>query len=218
MRKLFKGKSSFPELYAEEEQRILEEHIGKYYGNFPNVLHEIVSPDIHVDIFIVEPTTERNYYTLVTAGMGAHRMNVPKELRKKKLDRAELLISLPPDWDIQNPDEQWYWPIRWLKVLARLPGEQDTWLGYGHTIPTGGTFADNTELCCMLLTMPYPFDAKAAVCRMPDGDEINFYQLLPLYENEMNYKLNNGAEALEKLFPKDFNMVLDIRRDNVLDT
>ena len=35
------------------------------------------SPDIHVDIYIIEPTRKRNYYTLITSGMGAHRMNVP---------------------------------------------------------------------------------------------------------------------------------------------
>ena len=34
------------------------------------------------------------YYTLVTMGMGAHRMNVPKELAEYKLERAELALSL----------------------------------------------------------------------------------------------------------------------------
>ena len=32
-----------------------------------------------------------------TMGMGAHRMNVPKELAEYKLERAELAIALPPD-------------------------------------------------------------------------------------------------------------------------
>ena len=78
-----------------------------------NVFHELVSPDIHVDICIVPPAEERDYYTLVTMGMGAHRMNVPEELAEYKLERAELAIALPADWKLDQEsmkDEQWYWP------------------------------------------------------------------------------------------------------------
>lgn len=41
------------ELYDEEELDAIEEHIREYYGDFPTVFHEIVSPDIHCDICIV---------------------------------------------------------------------------------------------------------------------------------------------------------------------
>lgn len=58
-----------------EEMDALEAHIDKYFGKSKNVFHEIASPDIHVDIYIIEPTRKRNYYTLITSGMGAHRMN-----------------------------------------------------------------------------------------------------------------------------------------------
>lgn len=57
-------------------------------------------------------------------GMGAHRMNVPEELADQKLERAELLIALPPDWKLDHDSlqkEAWYWPVRLLKALARLP-------------------------------------------------------------------------------------------------
>ena len=215
----------FPEIYTEEELNAVETHITSHFGEFKNVFHEIVSPDIHVDICMIEPTSERNYYTLVTMGMGAHRMNVPEELRKHKIERAEVLITLPPDWQLPSgdlevedaSDEKWYWPLRWLKVLARLPGEHDTWLGYGHTVPNGKPFAENTELCGVLLTMPYFFGHEASVCPLPDGDEINFYQVIPLYDNEMNFKIENDAESLENLFPDDFDMVVDITRKNLVE-
>ena len=54
--------------------------------------------------------------------------------------RAELMIALPAEWklaDSQLEDERWYWPIRNLKALARLPHEYETWLGFGHTVPNG---------------------------------------------------------------------------------
>ena len=78
-------------------------------------------PDIHVDICVVPPSEERDYCTLVTMGMGAHRMNVPEELAEYKLERAELAIALPADWKLDQEsmkDEKWYWPIRLLKVLG----------------------------------------------------------------------------------------------------
>ena len=87
-------------------------------------------------ISAVPPSQEKTYYTLVTMGMGAHRMNVPEELADQKLERAELLIALPPDWKLDHDSlqkEAWYWPVRLLKALARLPGINDTWLGWGHT-------------------------------------------------------------------------------------
>lgn len=211
-----------PELYDEEEMNRLEAFIEEHFGDYKQVFHEIVSPDIHVDIAIIEPNEKRNYYTLVTMGMGAHRMNVPKELADKKLERAELVVCLPPDWKLptaENPcdAEEWYWPLRWLKILARLPGEENTWLGWGHTVPNGGPFAENTALCGVLLASPTLFSAanEIPVCVLPGEDEVNFYQMIPLYEEELAYKrANRGATALlERL--GDMAMIVDICRPNV---
>ena len=202
------------ELYEEEEKDALNAHLEKFFGHSDHVFHEIVSPDIHVDIYIIEPTAERNYYTLVTLGLGAHWMNVPYELAEYKLERAELLIYLPADWDIQGDDEKYYWPLRWLKILARLPLEQDTWLGWGHTVPNGGPFAENTLLSGVLLINPEDVEDGAAVCQLPNGEEVNFYQVIPLYEEEMNFKIAKGAEALLGKMG-GVNAVVDINRANV---
>jgi hypothetical protein len=180
----------------------VETHIAGQFGDFANVFHEIASPDIHCDICIIEPNEARDYYTLVTMGMGAHHMNVPEELREYKLERAELLICLPPYWEVSNNDERWYWPIRLLKAMARFPGENNTWFGYGHSV-TGSEpaepYDENTELCGVMLCMPYPFGQEASVCPLPDGSEVNFYLLMPVHQDEMEYKRAHSAEDLEEL-------------------
>lgn len=202
-----------PETYDEEEMEALDAHIGKYFGESENVFHEIVSPDIHVDIYVIEPTPARNFYTLITFGMGAHLMNVPEELDEYKLKRAEMVIYLPADWDIYEGDEEYYWPLRWLKILARLPIKHDTWLGWGHTVPNGGPFADNTLLSGVMLINPEDVEEGAAICELPNGEEVNFYQVIPLYEEEMNYKLEHGAEGLlDKM--ADVSSVVDLNRRN----
>lgn len=210
-----------PELYSQEDAQKVEAHILKYFGKCDNVFHEIYSPDIHVDIYLIPPTKERNYYTFVTLGMGAHRMNVPSELAEYKLERAELLITLPGDWKTNQEDmqdERWYWPIRLLKSVARLPGEEGSWIGWGHTVALneGETYADNTQLCGTLLINQQIGGEDADVCPLSNGDEINFYQLMPLYYEEMEYKLEHDADSLLDLMD-DVSMVVDIQRPNVMD-
>ena len=190
---------SNPEVYTEEEMEAVEGHIQQHFGKVENVFHELVSPDIHVDICVVPPSEERDYCTLVTMGMGAHRMNVPEELAEYKLERAELAIALPADWKLDQEsmkDEKWYWPIRLLKSLARLPIASDTWLGFGHTMDNKENFAENTKLCAAILTGPQSTEEGSEVCTLPGGEEVNFYQVIPLYEDELDYKLEHDADAL----------------------
>ena len=188
-----------PEVYTEEEMEVIEGHIQQYFGNFETVFHELSSPDIHVDICVVPPSEEHDYYTLVTMGMGAHRMNVPEELAEYKLERAELAIALPKDWKLKQEDmkdDRWYWPIRLLKSLARLPIASDTWLGFGHTMDNEDDFAKDTKLCAAILTGPQDTEDGSEVCILPSGEEVNFYQVIPLYREELEYKLAHDADAL----------------------
>ena len=192
-------KNSEPEVYSEDEMSAIEQHIKNTFGEFENVFHELVSPDIHVDICVVPPSEERDYYTLVTMGMGAHRMNVPEELAEYKLERAELAIALPGNWKLKHEDlknERWYWPIRLLKTLARLPIASDTWLGFGHTMDNEEDFAKGTKLCAAILTGPQDTEDGSEVCILPGGEEVNFYQVIPLYREELEYKMEHDADAL----------------------
>ena len=192
------GKEEYnPDVYSEEDLDAIERHIEEHFGPFKNVFHEIASPDIHVDIVIIEPTPQRNYYTLVTVGMGARKMDIPEDLGEYRLEQAEIMVSLPPDWKFDGlNDEKWYWPLRWLKILARLPGEEKTWLGWGHTIPNDGPFSESTRLSAVMLIYPSAFGEESFECELPSGGRVNFYQVLPLYNEEVEYKLQHDAEAL----------------------
>ena len=202
------NKSIALEMYSEDEIDIIEKHIEHYYGNFEFVFHEKVSPDIHVDICLIPPSEECNWYTLVTMGMGAHLMNVPNQLKEEQLERAELVICLPEYWKLDKEhlkDEKWYWPIRLLKELARFPGENNTWLGWGHTVSYDGPLSYTTELCASILINPPCGNVGGNTCTLPDGEEVNFYQVIPLYRDELEYKLKNGTQKL-----------LDKMNDNIL--
>ncbi|CZE49168.1 suppressor of fused domain protein [Campylobacter geochelonis] len=199
-------------LYTQEEIDCIDYHIEKTIGVYEDVFHEMVSDALHIDICIVKPTPQRDFYTLVTMGMGARKMDIPDEFKEYELERAELMICLPKNWNISSDDERYYWATRWLKILARLPYTDDTWLCDGHTIPTGEPLA-GTSFECILLEKPYTFKG-ADVCELPNGEKVKFYQLLPLYKEEMEYKLENGVEELIELFDDDFSDVVNVKRKN----
>lgn len=205
-------------LYEPEEMESLEEYIEANFGKIANVFHEIVSPDIHCDIYVIEPTEERNYYTLITGGMGAYDMQVPEQFSSPK--NAELVINLPADWDIQSQEEKDFWPLRWLKILARLPIEQQTFLGWGHTIPTGEPLENTDFNGFLLISADDKNSDNGAMVKMPNR-EVYFYQLIPLYEQEMLFKLENNAEELLDLFTEaeiPYPPVVDTNRPNVCAT
>ncbi len=215
--KYIAARECHPEMYEQEDWDAVEAHMERYFGPCDNVFHEIMSPDIHVDIYIMKPTPQRNYYVLSTFGMGAHRMNVPEELAEKKLERAEIIVTLPPYWKVTESGEEWYWPIRWLKILARLPINEEGWLGWGHTVanPDDAPFAENTKLCGVMLTQPQGFDEDAVCCPLPGGDEVNFYHMIPLTFEEMQFKLAHDAQTLLARFTPEQLAVVDIHRESV---
>jgi hypothetical protein len=192
-------------LYEEEEIDILEAHIEKYFGNFPKVFHEIVSPDLHMDVALIPPSAGRFRKILVTMGAGAYRMDIPEALKDKNLERMELVAVLPPNWATDSKADADYWPIGTTKAMGRYPLNNDTWLGWGHSVEFGEDEPfPGTDYMGYVLDIPRGFPEGAEVCPLPDGTEINFYQLIPVYASEMVYKREKGMEALLERFAEAF--------------
>jgi hypothetical protein len=110
--------------------------------------------------------------------------------------------------------------MRTLKFVARLPHLHDTWIGLGHTIPNGHPpepYAAGTKLCCVIASPPMRFSDELWKCEISPGKTVRLYALLPLYEDEMNFKLEQGSSALfEKLDEREVDELFDIQRRSVL--
>ncbi|MDE5763954.1 MAG: suppressor of fused domain protein [Ruminococcus sp.] len=198
------------ETYTEEQEREILKHIEKNIGEVNGVFTQKEYEDIKVNIHIVSPTPERRFYTLVTVGMGAHIMNVPEHLKEEKLERAELVICLPPSWKIDGDEPEHFWPLNLLNHLAHLPISENAWLGWGHTIEYNNPFADNTELSAAMI-VNCDFGEESHICKINDDDEVNFYQILPIYNSELEFKSLHGAKTLLNMW-EDFSSVVDIDR------
>ncbi len=209
--------------YAAGDEATIEavsNHITQHIGPIDFVFHELISDKVHIDVHVVKPRPDRPYITLVTSGMSDRPMTVPPGVEAPQF--AELLVCLPPDWPLSQEsfeDEANYWPIRWLKQLARLPHDYRTWLGFGHSVPNGDPaepFADNTDFCCMLVLPPVRFGDDFQLLEMPDGKQIAFYALVPLYAEEMEMKLRRGTNALLEEFDRiGITELIDLDRPNL---
>lgn len=198
----------------------ITEHVERYLGPVSMVFHEIVSDLVHLDVHWIQPTPQRGFHTLFTTGMSDLPMTVPPGAEEFRY--AETLICLPPEWPIGEQafeDENNYWPVRWLKTLARMPHEYETWLGVGHTVPNGDPpepLADNTRFCCALMLPPVLADEGFDELQLDDEKTVHFLALVPLYREEMEFKLKHGVEELLERFEEHgVSELLDIHRKNV---
>jgi hypothetical protein len=196
------------------------DHIERYIGPVEMVFHEIVSDLIHIDLHWVKPTADKPYHTLITSGMSDLPMTVPEGAEPLRF--AELMISLPPEWPMDMDsfkDESHYWPLRWLKMLARFPHEYETWLCFGHTVPNADPpqpYAANTDLCCALLLGPILPDEEFGTLEVDGEKSVHFFSFVPIYREEMEFKMAEGVDPLlERFSEHQVSELLDVRRINV---
>jgi hypothetical protein len=190
-------------------------HMTAQVGAPARVLHERLPSSQAIDIHIVPPGDEP-VLTLFTTGMSEHPMTMPAGVPLPR--RAELILRLPETWPITeealtNPRTSW--PIQWLRTLARLPRRYGTWLAPTHTIPNGEPpqpLSVDTRMCCMFTVPPICVEDKADVLETPRGP-VMLISVVPIYEAEMRFKLERGADALiERMAAAGCDDVVDVDR------
>jgi hypothetical protein len=169
-------------------------HVERHLGPVERVWHQVTSPWVHVDIHVVAPTEDRDYFTLVTSGMSERPMTPPDGVAD--LRSCELVMALPSEWPLD--DARAAWPLTLLQTLAQFPHEYATWLWVGHTVPNDDPpqpYAPDTALCGAVLATPVLVPDAFDTCRAGDR-EVHFHSVIPLHADEMQLKLERGAEAL----------------------
>ncbi|MFP3886960.1 suppressor of fused domain protein [Priestia filamentosa] len=193
-------------------------HIEKHVGEIDGSLGEIVpGSDVTVNLHIIKPTEKRECTTLVTTGMSDLPMK--GERVDDELQFAELMICLPSTWPITKEElvkPENYWPLGFLRQTAHLPHLFEGWIDEGVIIPNEEPpipFACNTELSSLLVMRP---EKEGLRVFEKNGKMVNFYQLVPLYEDERKLAMKKGSQTLIHKLKKyvDTPYVLDIERKN----
>lgn len=206
---------NYEEDMIEDDGNIVIEHIEKYLGCIESSISEIVPGSrVSIDVNIIGPSKERNYFTLVTTGMCEYPMGFSTEDNEYKY--AELLIKLPSNWKLDQESckyEENYWPIKMLRLIGHLPHLYEGFISEEVIIPNrqaNGTlvpFKSGTELSSIMLCVcedipPYIFD---------DGAKIDFYTLVPITVSEEELVGKHGSKkVMNMLKSKD---IVDLERD-----
>ena len=188
--------------YRQEIVAHIEKHLGPITATFRRE-----DSDSPVDLLWLRPSANRPYHTLVTLGLSDRPMDIPDDVANKNAaERAELMIMLPPEWNI-SPDnlksEQGYWPIAWLTMLADFARAPGNWLGTGYVFPNGEPMSEiaDTPFSGVLILPPFVSHAhEACVFHSRDGTRLNLYALIPLYPGEIELKTAQGLDVLLERF------------------
>lgn len=213
MKKKIKSKNELPFYTAEEEEKI-EAFIEKNYGKIRRALEETDPKEIRLKFCIIPPDRKKHCYTVVTMGMGAHEMTVTDSKGIVIRNRAELVFSLPPEWNTESFDNEDFWPFTLTEIIAKMPVKDGTWLAQGHTISFDTNFADSTQFCGALLVVP-PNGEDARSCNLGNNEVVRFYQVIPLYRREIDYKNKFCSAALIDLLNEN-SYIIDTERPCVV--
>lgn len=192
------------ELYTQVQLKTVKEHIEQCFGPIYLQVEDSQTDHIKCDIDIIKPSENQEgaCQYLVTKGMGAHKMPVPDEFKALNLDRAELYLALASDWNLESEEEHENWPITLLSVLSRLPFVYDSWMAQGHIIsfPQDENYAPGTNYAGAILLNPAK-DSSYGL-ELDNLGHINFYQVVLLYQEEIDYAEQYSARTLMKLMDK----------------
>ena len=198
--------------YTENERieiiKFIEENFGKV-----EEIYEIGYDNYYLDVAQINPTKEKPYYTIITLGMGEHKMY--NQNNENFSSFAELMISLPPDWSLD--DKNYTWAIDELMHLAYIPFTFYFSYEWGHLENNFEPFSSNTKLSAVTLLYPEMKKENSGLLKL-ENRNLQFYQIVPLYDEEYTFALKNGMKNLLLLdVEKKISFVIDMNREKVLE-
>ena len=178
----------------------IDRHIDDHFGPVEFVYHEFASHLVAVHVYVVAPTEQRPYRTLITSGMSELPMAVPAGHDISPY--AELMLSLPADWPLPRTlgmdHDTIEWPVRVLKEIARLPHEYGTWIGEWHSVPNGDPaqpYTADTPFAGVVITPMLRVPPQARTIDVGDGKSIELLALILLHPDEITVKVERGTGA-----------------------
>ena len=135
-----------------------------------------------IDLIVVEPSKEFNYYVVGTVGLSNYRFN-------KNFARCELFMVLPPEWKPIMDKEEFYWAPQMLRDIAYnlVDNEIGVAVGQVHVLSDTekeGTYSPFTDAVGAIVAMPemLPFE----ICEGKIGDTFTrFMQVVPVTRNDV---------------------------------
>lgn len=171
-----------------------------------------------IDLLLISTEKRSHIQVLITDGLSDYEQPVPDKY--STLKHIELYFCLPSYWDlndIDNPTMNWVQP--WIQKLARHLLENKTWYGVGHTFPNGNpveAISPTMKQKYFLLNKP-TYLSEELIPLVVNGKTIEFLGVVPIFEDELDYKMGKGTYKLQKKFlDKNITELLDDYRMSTL--
>ena len=164
--------------------QLLQKHYETFYGISGQRLLWEKGPieKLHEDFYVLEfkPNKRHEFYTYCTVGMSLDRDDD---------NLIEIFIYSPyKDHSI----------VELLTMIVSYH-RNSLPLNLHHTVNIGRPWLDNSNCDHCFLSRPY-LDGDELECFDFEGEVYNCYWLIPITENERDYKIDKGCESLEQLF------------------
>ena len=200
---------------------IIDNHLDQFFDEDAEIVvfDEIESEIIHRDIYFIKATDDRPYHILLSCGMSALPMKIPDDIESSY--RVEIMILLPKEWNLEYEsfsDEKNYWPIRIMKEIMIAPHKNESWFGFGHTFTheDNEEFAEGIGFNSIMLASSMELSEEFTQIELENSKVIDIYTLIPLYNEELEFKKKNGAYALLERFDNfGIEEIVKVGRKNV---
>ena len=193
--------------YAPEQLTEIQTYIATNFGSNQTdyIAHELESKYVHTDVLIVDNQTDLKVYASI--GMGARKMNSPID----SLQNIEIMGFASKKLDISSDNSLMI--ASEITRLTKFPFSENTWFGPGHTVNASEEFKKAFGYDYFLFTY------SGFSLEVSDIGNINYLTLIPLYENERNFIVENGDIVfLQKLLAKYGASIfaLNEQRNNII--
>ena len=179
-----------------------EEHYKRFLGPLDQkIMHSTDVKAVHVDIYTFAPSSERDFYTLITGGMSDVRQSVPDDWNISP--RAEIMLYC------RDPKP---WMYNVLKGLAEMPSDGDTFISYRHTVPNGQPMTADPSLLTGYFFFYPILEPDEFSPMVVDGDATDVLLLIPITDDEREFAINNGVDKLVDICQEHLDPVIEEHR------
>jgi hypothetical protein len=150
---------------------------------------------------LITPKNKNGNKILIATGLSEFQMNVHEKHIGEEFN--ELYFYLPSYWDLNDTENtSMNWVFIWLEKLKNHVISKNSWFGNGHTIATGKSLVPLSDKMLQnhfILAHPMELSKELASIKLEDKT-IHFLAVIPIFEDEMDYKQGKGTAKLFKKF------------------
>ena len=196
-----------PVIYTPEQLIEIQNFIIANFGSNKTdyISHELESKYVHSDVLIVDNQVDLKVFASI--GMGAKEMNSPTD----SFQNIELMGFASEKLDIKS--EESLIIAGELTRLTKFPFSENTWFGPGHTVNASEGFKKAFGYEYFLFTYSgFSVDVSGI-------GKVNYLTLIPLYENERNFIVENGDTAFLSILLEKYGaniFALNEQRNNII--